>query len=607
MRNFLIILFIFLLNNSILANEITVIDLHNKSLDQLSKELELNQNEKNKENILIEGDLIINNQSTKQDNLNLESNSNNNLFEDVSINEVYDYSEMWGDLSKEDLNFLLNDLNLARSATIRKELISILNINESVPKSFDKEDFNKLLINSLLSLGARKKSYELIQNFDQVLNTEYNIYYIEFNLNYLLSIYDLSGACEYRNEIKNLNSNSTLLDNYFLKVDIFCLLLQEKFDEANLLNSLLDETTNGEDQYFQYLYNKLQNIEIDLEDIDSKSNPKNIFLYSAMHRIGNIPLSNNFLNIDPLNLSMPIVLSGATNIDLRLRAAHLAYFNKLLNIDSLAALYQIVDFSYDELNEPSKMKSLIEDNVEIGMAYFYQLINVQLLPITRLEAIVKFWEYAEKNDLELIAYKLSIKSLNTIEPSNELIAYGPKIAKAYIYSSDTILANKWILFSENSLKNKNLIYDLNASKLLYNLINIEDEENLTNVLFDSLNYMEDSLIDVKNPDNLFKKEILHIIFSILNENIENLYKLEKKINEDRPMPSIYLINKIRNSIVSKNYPEFLLYLVISTKNMNWVEIHPEHLRIILLGLKEYRDGLILNDILLEILKNSKII
>ena len=241
------------------------------------------------------------------------------------------------------------------------------------------------------------------------------------------------------------------------------------------------------------------------------------------------------------------------------------------------------------------------------MAYFYQLINVQLLPITRLEAIVKFWEYAEKNDLELIAYKLSIKSLNTIEPSNELIAYGPKIAKAYIYSSDTILANKWILFSENSLKNKNLIYDLNASKLLYNLINIEDEENLTNVLFDSLNYMEDSLIDVKNPDNLFKKEILHIIFSILNENIENLYKLEKKINEDRPMPSIYLINKIRNSIVSKNYPEFLLYLVISTKNMNWVEIHPEHLRIILLGLKEYRDGLILNDILLEILKNSKII
>ena len=81
-------------------------------------------------------------------------------------------------------------------------------------------------------------------------------------------------------------------------------------------------------------------------------------------------------------------------------------------------------------------------NIEIGMAYFYQLINVQLLPTTRLEAIIQFWEFAEKNNLESIAYQISKKSLNTIEPSSEISMYGPSIAKAYIMSKDYKNANK---------------------------------------------------------------------------------------------------------------------------------------------------------------------
>ena len=35
--------------------------------------------------------------------------------------------------------------------------------------------------------------------------------------------------------------------NYFLKIDIFCLSIQEKFDEANLLNSLLIESGEIDD------------------------------------------------------------------------------------------------------------------------------------------------------------------------------------------------------------------------------------------------------------------------------------------------------------------------------------------------------------------------
>ena len=68
----------------------------------------------------------------------------------------------------------------------------------------------------------------------------------------------------------------------------------------------------------------------------------------------------NFLEIDPINLSIPIILSSSTNIDLRIKSAHYAFSNNLISEDSLAALYQTVDFSYEELNNPSDFIGSIE-------------------------------------------------------------------------------------------------------------------------------------------------------------------------------------------------------------------------------------------------------
>ena len=53
-----------------------------------------------------------------------------------------------------------------------------------------------------------------------------------------------------------------------------------------------------------------------------------------------------------------------------------------------------------ETKELEEIKKIIKDNIEFGMAYYYQLSNIQLLPITRLEAIISFWRFAEKNNLD---------------------------------------------------------------------------------------------------------------------------------------------------------------------------------------------------------------
>ena len=92
---------------------------------------------------------------------------------------------------------------------------------------------------------------------------------------------------------------------------------------------------------------------------------------------------------------MPIILSFATDINLRLRAAHFAFLENLINIDSLAALYQTVDFTYDQLYNPSEVLSTLNGNTEIGMAYFYQLINVHSFHY-KIEAIIQFWGCRKK-------------------------------------------------------------------------------------------------------------------------------------------------------------------------------------------------------------------
>lgn len=606
MNKFLLIFLFCLININLEAKDI-VIKLH-KSPDQLVDESLLKLNSDTN----IEGiDLIITEEEVGISvDTKIDTNENKILIsetsQDITTENDISLLDLWSEFDKEELIFLLKNIGNINSPILKNELLSILGNEYTSYDNVAVEDFNKLIIDTLLNLGDRKKSYKLIQSFGKIANNS-NIdkFYIEFNLNYLLSTNNIKEACEYRKEIDDIDLASS--NNFFLELDIFCLALQEKFDEANLLNGVLNENINKQDKYFQFLFDAMQGLGNANDAVNLKINQDKIFLYSAMHRIGNIPLSNQFLLLDPTNLSMPIVLSNSTNIELRLKAAHIAFFNKKLNIDSLSALYQAVDFTYDELNNPSKVLPSLKQNIEKGMAYFYQLINIQILPISRLEAIFKFWEFAKNNNLELIAFELSLKNLNTIQPSNELASYGAAIAKAYIYDKNFEIANKWLLFSENSLDDNKSLYEINSTKLLYNLSKIEDSENISYVLFDNLKFMNNNLIDQDNPNFIIQNEILYVIFSILNKENVNLFNVEKKIIEERQMPSLFIIDKIRQAIIDKNNPNLLLSIIVSLDEKKWKEVHPEHFRLILNGLEQYRNGKLLNQILLEILKQSNII
>ena len=73
------------------------------------------------------------------------------------------------------------------------------------------------------------------------------------------------------------------------------------------------------------------------------------------------------------------------------------------------------------------------------------------------------------------------------------------------------------------------------------------------------------------------------------------------------MPSRYLLNKIKNGYKNNNFSEMFLSIYISMTGKKWVEIHPEHLRIILLAIFNFKNEGIIKDLLLEILEESQII
>lgn len=571
---------------------------NSSSLDVITEDVENNLEKQDDINELVETDLI---ENTNLDSNNIIDNETNVSSSDTLESDYLANTVLWDQIKFNDLVFLMKNIKVIKSKTLKNELLLVLNINTGKPENFDEEDFNKYIIDSLLYLGDRKKAYELIQSFQPVSNLDYEYFYKKNQLDYLLSTFKLKEACKLRSDIKNQN---TLIDinNYFLKIDIFCFALEESYDQANILNLLLEDTTDKKDEYFDIVLSKLQNKDIIISD-NISFNEENIFLYSAMHKIGEIPLSERFLLIDPIN----IILSSTTNIQLRLKAAHLAYFSKLWKADSVAALYQIDDFTYEQLNNLSSNLKILENDIERSMAYLYQFINVQIFPKTRLEAIITFWEFAKKNNLEFLAYELSLKSLNTIEPSNELYIYSPLVSKAYIYSNDMDKAKEWIEFSSGKNEDKKFNFDLNSSILLYNLHNIKENQNLVDVLFENLNIISKDLNNLNTTENNSNNEILNIVFSILNSEIPSPFIIENKINESRNIPSLFILDKIRKSAYEKNNLELLLSVLASLEGKDWNQLHPEHLRIILNSLKHYKGGIMLNNILLEILQNSRII
>ena len=586
------------------ANEVTIIELHkNKSLDQLVLD-----NENNLENQNLEENIDSNNsENTDIEVLNSSEEDNSENKQDTSESENANSeavtvinSENIFDIDEQIIQNHLVTINQIKSKTLSKEFIKILSNSKSENQENDNNKFY-FIIKKLYEIGEIQKAYNLIKelNLDLVSKEEHLTFFQVIELNYLLSTFKLSEVCEFKNY---LLEKSIVLPNFQLeKTDIFCLTLENKFAEAKLLNSLLKDSEKSIDQTFQNLFEFMiaeNTQDVNFESIHLMELKDLIFLYSAMMRINELPLKEDFINIDPLNLAIPVILSDSTPINIRIKAANKSFFDEVISVDSLSALYQSVDFNAEQFSSSKETILNLNDDNELIMAFYYQLANMQIFPEDRLKVILEYWEFSKNIGLEKIAYSVTRNILESITPSSENSKHNIQIALAHISNQNYEDALKWLNISDNSKVNKS---QMQYVKFLINLYESDDLNTIKEFLKEINNNFD------SNTSNQ-SLETIDILINFLDIETTLISNYEyTQISDDRTMPSYFLIRDIKKNMNSQKNLTLFLLSIISMNNQNWNELHPEHLNIILEAYRIYDEGSLIKPIILEILNDLNII
>ena len=77
--------------------------------------------------------------------------------------------------------------------------------------------------------------------------------------------------------------------------------------------------------------------------------------------------------------------------------------------------------------------------------------------------------------------------------------------------------------------------------------------------------------------------------------------------DERKVPTIFLYSKIEEAINNKDEFNLLMLLLMSINEKEWNQIHPEHLKLVLRGIKNYQNSKLLKNIILNIFENNKIL
>jgi len=231
------------------------------------------------------------------------------------------------------------------------------------------------------------------------------------------------------------------------------------------------------------------------------------------------------------------------------------------------------------------------------MAFYYQLINIQIFPDERLKVILDYWNFAKDSGLEEIAYNITNKIIETINPTSENNQFGLEIAFAYISNKNYIEAIKWInLFENSNVKNEKIEY----AKFLIDL-------NETNQLDTIIKYISKNYENLNTINDQKTLESLEVLVNFLDiSQISSDSSLYMNISDDRLMPSYFIIRDINSNMVDQNNISLFILSLISINNKKWIELHPEHLKLILEAFKLYENGLLIKPIILEILDEFEI-
>ena len=462
-------------------------------------DLEKNVEENNSNAILENEDPNENDIEINNNNLNSLTNTidSNLLSEKVNIVGLYDPEEnglnidMWSNSNGKEIKLILNKINKMNLSKDSREILDIALLTNSYfpKKNITDEEFVDYKLNYLISNNNNEliKLY-LIKNENSIYNSKL----IKFYINSYLENADLENACDIFDELKYFD------DDYINKFNIYCLVNENKREEAQLLFDLKKEM-GFKDDFFEDKFNFLMEY---TENADKKISDKNILNFFLSHRTNpeffykpnkNTPKfiwkylsSSNLLeNIDTIDLE------DSENISLIEQATH----EKNYEEEELFELYKRFQFNINQLLNVKESYKLLQ-NYE-GRALLYQRLILTKDATELLDLSFKLKQSFKKDNIGN-AFNNKLKEiLSTIDEDNVPSNYSS-------FYFENILIQK---LEEKKIKIDNKI--IHQSKLLRYF----EEENDINKTQEDLDKLLKSI--KKNKDYFVSTKDLILLESLI--------------------------------------------------------------------------------------------
>ena len=465
-KNYLsIFIILFILLNSFVAAEDEPVDIWN-----LEKKLEENKSEI----ILQDNDISVNSTIQIQTNQSNEFeivkgnklNSNN-----INLAGLYDPAEngltidMWFNSDGNEIVSIFKRINKIKLSNDAKEILDIaLLTNSYFPKKNISEDkFLNYKTDYLIQNGNLEliKLY-LLKNQNNSNNSKLLRYYVEE----YLSNSDLENACSIFNEINLLN------DDYLTKFKIYCLINENRTEEAQLQFDLMKEL-DFNDEFFEKKYNFIMGY---TSDDEKQISEKNILDFHLSHRTNpqfQYMPSKNTSKIIWRYLSSSNLLENIDAIDLedieKLSLIEQATHEGNYSEKELLDLYKRFQFTINQLLSVKDTYKLLP-TVQ-GRALLYQRLLLTKDPEQILDLSSKLKdsfvseniENAFKKELSKMLGKINVEDI----PSNYSTFYTKNLINQNPKKSKIKINNKIIYQSKL----------LNYFKESYNIKKVEKDTN----------------------------------------------------------------------------------------------------------------------------------
>ncbi len=458
-KKFSLIIFIIFLSLNVYAEDkpVDIWNIDKKTIDENSLDNSISSQSLSKTKITPVNNIYEMQSQKDKDQINLEEKTLEKPIKIMGIYDPEDYGldiNMWTNTNGDQLKNIFLKLNKMKLSKDAKEIlnISLLTNAYNPNKNISEKEFMKLKSDWMI----KDSNFGLIEKYltqNQAFNTHPKL--TKYLVNHYLSESNVKRSCEIFSQ-----NQEPLNDEYLSKFNIYCLIIENKKDEAQMILDLKKEL-GFKDDYFEKRINFLFGFE---NKSDDKVSEKSILDFHLAH------VTNPEFNFEPTEntdkiiwkyLSSSNLLTSLNEIDAseidKISILEKAANDKNYPERDLLELYKRFQFNINQLlNAQSVHKSL--SNIE-ARALVYQKVLLESEPVEKLKLLKTLKELFKKDDLK-DAFDIELKIfLKEIDPTKI-----PANLTSFYYTNITIENNleKKIKFNNDVIHQSKLINYFNG-------------------------------------------------------------------------------------------------------------------------------------------------